>query len=343
MASCRRPKLAAIAADRCMGDHRKGLKMSMVIGFRSLRPALPGRATNGQASIGRASIGRKLLGLALSTGVAVIALQPNLAKAQFWGGWDGGGARPWGEPPLGQRFQDEDLLRPGEIADVLRDHGWTILSPPSMSGRHYVANVRNGYGQRLFVVLDAYDGRILDARQIEERPNTNELAAIPGGYPPANRPDEVIRPVAPLPAPPAPKARHSPSIQAKHSSPLRSTPLERPKEQEGTIAVAKPTATAPATKQVVPAPAPSAPETSSQGAPPPVATPAPSANVRQVYPGPGTPEPAAPAPKASAEAAPSAPPAPAHPPQAAPAPAAPAHPAQAAPAKPVLPADAGYE
>ncbi|MBV9136925.1 MAG: hypothetical protein JO357_07695 [Hyphomicrobiales bacterium] len=270
--------------------------------------------------------------MALSTGVALIALQPNLAKAQFWGGWDGGGARPWGEPPLGQRFQDEDLLRPGEIADVLRDHGWTILSPPSMSGRHYVANVRNGYGQRLFVVLDAYDGRILDARQIDERPNTNELAAIPGGYPPASRHDEVIRPVAPLPGPPtpAPKAHHSPSIQAKHSSPLRSTPLERPKEKEGTIAVAKPTATAPATKQVVPPPTTSAPETSSEGAPPPVATPAPSANVRQVYPGPGTPEPVAPAPKASSEAAPSTPPAP-------------AHPAQAAPAKPVLPADAGYE
>ena len=69
---------------------------------------------------------------------------------------------------------------PGEIADLLRRRGWSILSPPSMSGRHYVANVRNGFGQRLFVVLDAYDGRILDARQIEERPNTNELAAIPG-------------------------------------------------------------------------------------------------------------------------------------------------------------------
>ncbi|MBV9569117.1 MAG: hypothetical protein JO172_13365 [Hyphomicrobiales bacterium] len=229
------------------------------------------------------------------------------------------------------------MLRPGEISDVLRDHGWTILSPPSISGRHYVANVRNGYGQRLFVVLDAYNGRILDARQIEERPNTNELAAIPGGYSGTSRSDEIIRPVAPLPASPtpAPRPRRSPPVQAKHSvSPpaVKSTPLEPPKEPEGTIAVAKPTATPPAVKRVVPAP--SAPETSGSSAPSVSPTPLPAPSVRQVYPaaGGGTPEPSVPAPKAAAEAAP-----------APPAAQAPAKPAPAAPAKSVLPADAGYE
>ncbi|MBV9738078.1 MAG: hypothetical protein JOZ30_00420 [Hyphomicrobiales bacterium] len=252
-----------------------------------------------------------------------------MARAQFWGGYDswwGSEPRPWGGP----RYQDEAMLRPGEVADLLRRRGWSILTPPSMSGRHYVANVRNGFGQRLFVVLDAYDGRILDARQIEERPNTNELAAIPGGYA-ASRPDEVIRPGVPpaVQATPAPKPYHPPN-QAKRS--VKSSPLESPKEKEGTLATAHPTITPPAVKHAVPEP--TAPE---GGSPPPAAataspTPGSAPNVRQVYPsGAGSAEPALPAPK-SAEAAPAASTAPA-PPKAAP----------AAPAKPVLPADAGYE
>ncbi|MBV8963188.1 MAG: hypothetical protein JOY97_08860 [Hyphomicrobiales bacterium] len=304
--------------------YRKGLQMSMITRFRPLSPASPGRAS---------------LGFALAAGMALVAFQPNLANAQFWGGygsWDDGGPRAWSAPPPGPRYQDEDLLRPGEISDVLRDHGWTILSPPSMSGRHYVANVRNGFGQRLFVVLDAYDGRILDARQVEERPNTNELAAIPS-YSATSRPDEVIRPAAPLPAPPtpAPRSHRYPPVQAKHNfSPpsVKTTPLEPPKEKEGTIAVAKPTAAPPAVKHVIPAP--SAPETSGSSAP--SASPTPAPTVRQVYPAPGgTPsEPPAPAPKAAAEASPTPTP---------PAAQAPSKPAPAVPAKPALPADAGYE
>ncbi len=297
---------------------RKGLQMSMITSLLSLRPAARRRVS---------------LGVALLACGAIFTLPPNAAQAQFWGGYDsywGGAPRAWDGPRYegGPRYGDEDVLRPGEIADLLRRRGWSLLSPPSMSGRHYVANVRNGSGQRLFVVLDAYDGRILDARQMEERPNTNELAAIPGGYAPTNRPDEVIRPspLAPAPATPAPKPYH-PSTQVKRA--VKSSPLEPPKEKAGTLAVAPPTAAPPAAKHATPSPA--TPEATGATPPPASTATAPAAgaapSVRQVYPASGEPA-AAPAPK-SAEAAPS--------------PAAPAKPAPAAPAKPVLPADAGFE
>jgi hypothetical protein len=295
------------------------------------------RMINNLLSLRPAAMRRASLGLALFAGAAAIALGPSAAQAQFWGGYDsgwGGAPRPWDGPRYGAgpRFEDEDVLRPGEIADLLRGRGWSILSPPSMSGRHYVVNVRNGFGQRLFVVLDAYDGRILDARQMEERPNTNELAAIPGGYPATNRPDEVIRPT-PAPATPSPRP-YRPPTEAKRA--VKSSPLEPPKEKSGTLAVAHPAVAPPAARHVVPAPA--APEATEKSSPPAstATSPAPSPalstapTVRQVYPASGQGA-AEPAPK-SAEAAP-----------AAPAPPAPAKPAPAAPAKPVLPADAGFE
>jgi hypothetical protein len=294
--------------------------MSIIKSLPSLKPKASRRAS---------------LGLALFAGAAILTLEPNVAQAQFWGGYDswwGAAPRPWGGP----RYQDEEVLRPGEIADVLRQRGWSILSPPSMSGHHYVANVRNGFGQRLFVVLDAYNGRILDARQIEERPNTNELAAIPGGDSSAGRPDGVIRPgaLSPVPATPAPKPYHGPTgAKRAVSAPVKSSPLEPAKEKEGTLAVAKPTGTPPAVKHVVPAPA--APEANSASSPPasatPSPTPGPAPSVRQVYPAAGG-GPAEPAPTSqAAEASPSA------------TTQAPPKPAPAAPAKPKLPADAGFE
>jgi hypothetical protein len=280
---------------------------------------------------------RASLGLALLAGAAILTLEPNVAQAQFWGGYDSGWGAPertWGAP----RYQDEDVLRPGEIVDLLRRRGWSILSPPSMSGRHYVANVRNGFGQRLFVVLDAYDGRILDARQIEERPNTNELAAIPGDHPATGRPDEVIRPgaLSPVPATPAPKPYHAPTQAKRSVAPVRSSPLEPTNEKEGPVAVAKPTSAPAAVKHVVPAPAtPEANSTSSPAVSPTTPSPVQGAApvVRQVYPAAaGTPaQPSALAPQA-AEASPSAT-----------ASQAPSRSAPAAPAKPTLPADAGFE
>jgi hypothetical protein len=294
--------------------------MTLITNFRPLRPM---------------SLRRAQVGLALVAGVAMVALHPSSANAQFWGSgsWYGG-PRPWGGPPPYSRDYDEDRLRPGEIADVLRNHGWSILSPPAISGRHYVANVRNGNGQRLFVVLDAYDGRILDARQVEERPNTNELAAIPDGVSPTTRPDEVIRPVVPQSVPPTPAPRpRRPSLQAKHVFPpsVKSTPLGPPKEKErekeGTIAVAKPSAAPPAVKPAVPIP--SAPEANGTTSAPASPSPGSAPSVRQVYPpqggGPGEPQAHAPQ---SAEAT-----APATPPPAAPKPV----------EKPVLPPDAGFE
>jgi hypothetical protein len=287
------------------------------------------------------------LGLALAAGTAIVALQPNTAMAQFWGGYGSwyGAPRPWGAAPTYQRDYDEDRLRPSEVAALLRERGWTILSPPTISGRRYVANVRNAYGQRLFVVVDAYEGRLLDARPIEDRPNTDELAAVPGSVPPGTPPDDQVRPVLPrsgLPTP-APMPRH-PAVQAKRVAPspaVKNTPLAPPKEKAGTVAVAKPAGQPPAVKPLVPAPvAPPAPAANATSSEPGMANSGPTPSVRQVYPESGAP--AAEPPPAPAGASPQA--AEASPPPAMvtspkPEPPAPAKPAE----KPALPPDAGFE
>jgi hypothetical protein len=275
--------------------------------------------------------GLRSLGLAVAAGTAILALQPAPAMAQFWGwgSWYGGPGTAWAPAPAYPRAYDEDRLRPSEIADLLRGYGWVILGPPTRSGRRYVANVRDAYGRRLFVVLDAYDGRLLTTRMLDDRPDTNKLAAIPGASAPLGQPDDRARPILPdagssTPAPrkPRPQAKR---IQAPAS--VKTAPLAPP---DGTVAVAKPTATQPSAKHPVPATAKATPE------------PGEAPVVRQVYPGSGAapaPAPATPSSPAPAQAAASTP----APVEVAPAPATPAPVAPAKPAKAALPADAGYE
>jgi hypothetical protein len=276
------------------------------------------------------------LGLALAAGTAILALQPAPAMAQFWGygSWYGGPGASWAPAPAYPRAYDEDRLRPAEIADLLRGYGWAILGPPTRSGQNYVANVRDSYGRHLFVVLDAYDGRLLTTRLVDDRPDTNKLAAIPGASTPQGQPEERVRPILPdagaaTPAPrkPRPQAKR---IQAPAS--VKTAPLAPP---EGTVAVAKPTATQPTPKHPMPATAKGTPE------------PADAPVVRQVYPdsgAPPAPAPATPPSPAPAQAAASTPaPAEATPAPAMPAPVTPAPAAPAKPAKAALPPDAGYE
>ncbi|SED88175.1 hypothetical protein SAMN05444161_4279 [Rhizobiales bacterium GAS191] len=285
------------------------------------------------------------VGLALAAGTAIMALQPSPAMAQFWGygSWYGA-PRPWAPAPAYPRAYDEDRLRPSEIVDLLRGHGWAILSPPTRSGQRYMANVRNGYGQRMFVVLDAYDGRLLSTRMLDERPDTNRLAAIPGES------DDHARPILPGAgsATPAPRKPRAVAPQIKRVQPpaaVKATPLAPPDTKDGAVAVAKPTATQPATKPALPLPS-TVKGTPDKGTPDSGQAPV----VRQVYPDSGAPaasapatpkiEPTGPAPAqaASATLAPA---------EASPAPVVPAAPAPATPAKPAakaaLPPDAGYE
>jgi hypothetical protein len=267
----------------------------------------------------------RAFGFALAAGTAMVALQPSAAMAQFWGygSWYGRPA-PWAPAPAYPRAYDEERLRPGEVADLLRGYGWTILSPPTISQGRYVAHVRTAFGQRMFVVLDAYDGRLLRTRQLDERPDTSQLAAIPGGVAPEGRiravPPEYSTPT------PAPKLRRA-APQARRILPapdVKSAPLAPPQEKEGTVAVAKPTTVPQATKRIVPTPATPSPSSTAPSSPVAKGTPEQGQPpvVRQVYPASG----AAPAAPAANEA-----------PQAAAA--VPAKP----PAKAVLPADAGFE
>jgi hypothetical protein len=211
------------------------------------------------------------------------ALQPQAALAQYWsyGPWYGG----WGSPrpvyprpytPYSRGYDDEGPLRPGEAADLLRRRGWTLLSGLSRSGGNYIATVRNGYGQRMFVVLDAYDGRVLRTRMLDERPDTDSLASIPGGGG-GSLPGDGIRPILPGPATPAPKAkpkgpvvkRVAPpaSVKREPITPPPGSPSEPPAAPDAKgsgIAVAKPPVEPPGAKP--PSPPTPTPEPSSPSA-----------------------------------------------------------------------------
>jgi hypothetical protein len=253
---------------------------------------------------------RSLL-LALAAGATMIVFVPEAAQAQFWGygSWYGRPA-PWAVPaPAYPGALDEARLGPGEVVDVLRGYGWTILGQPALRGARYVATVRNAYGQRLYVVLDAYNGTVLRSRPFDDQPDTSRLAAIPNAAAPATPDDRYLGSSRSRPTPVVPKPARKP--QAKRTG--APAPAKAPAVEDGAVAVAKPTSPPPAAKPLPPSPAPA---------------------VRQVYPQSG-----------DAPSTPAASPAPA--PQtavSAPAPAAPAPaPRKVAPPKPTLPADAGFE
>jgi hypothetical protein len=258
--------------------------------------------------------------LAFLAGMAIIAA-PGAAQAQFWGfgSWYGRSA-PWVPAPAYPGALDEERLGPGEVVDVLRSYGWTILGQPALRGGRYVATVRNVFGQRLYVVLDAYSGTVLRSRPFEDQPDTSRLAAIPNAAAPAAPDDRYTgtsprRPVTIGPG----KPRKSQAKRVGPPPPAKARPVEG-----GDVAVAKPTSPPPAAKSPAPSPAPA---------------------VREIYPRSGD-APSAPtaAPEPAPQTAASAPaPAPALAPVS-PAPAPTPAPAKAAPPpKSALPADAGFE
>jgi len=261
------------------------------------------------------------LALAFVAGMAIIAAAPGAAQAQFWGfgSWYGRPA-PWVPAPAYPGALDEQRLGPGEIVDVLRSYGWTILGQPALRGGRYIATVRNVFGQRLYVVLDAYSGTVLRSRPFEDDPDTSRLAAIPNAAAPAAPDDRYTgtsprRPVTIGPG----KPRKSQAKRLGPPPPAKTRPAEG-----GDVAVAKPTSPPPGAKSPAPP------------------TPAPA--IREVYPraGDAPSAPAAapePAPQAAASSAPAPAPAPA---PVSPAPA-PAPVKVAPPPKSTLPADAGFE
>jgi hypothetical protein len=262
---------------------------------------------------------KRSLALALAAGATIFVFVPEAAQAQFWGygSWYGRPA-PWAVPaPAYPRALDEERLGPGEIVDVLRSYGWTILGQPALRGARYIATVRNAYGQRLNVVLDAYNGTVLGSRPFEDQPDTSRLAAIPNAAAPATPDDRYLGSSRNRPTPVVPKAARK--SQAKRTG--APAPVKAPPVEGGAVAVAKPTSPPPAAKPLPPSPTPA---------------------VRQVYPqsgdAPGAPA-ASPAPQTAVSAPVPATPAPATPAPAAPAPA----PKKVAPPKPTLPADAGFE
>lgn len=136
------------------------------------------------------------------------------AQAQYYWGWSWGGLVH--RPPVVDRPARYYLERPipsGEIAEILRDEGYRVRTRPVLSGDAYFADVETPRGQRLQVVVHAYDGDILERRLLGRgaperptvrRPQNRDQAALPP-KPAAPRDNGVAAPApverAPLPQP----------------------------------------------------------------------------------------------------------------------------------------------
>ena len=101
--------------------------------------------------------GRAALGRALHGGFAALLLTG--------AGWSAAHAQGFYRevygPPRGYVVEDEDLLRPREIVEGLRDRGFTEVSRPRYDGRAYRVEATGPRGLRVRLVVDARDGEVI--------------------------------------------------------------------------------------------------------------------------------------------------------------------------------------
>lgn len=158
---------------------------------------------------------------AIGAVLAAIAMAPLPAAAQWFGpGPWWGPARPYGIRPA--------PLPPGAIYAGLQRRGLRPLSRPRFTGAEYLVDAVNPRGDQVRLVIDAFDGEILDRRQIAAAmvPPRNVgpgLYAAPGPYaPPQMAPPEAAprRKTARVDPSRAPKpSRAAPASQAPAGDP----------------------------------------------------------------------------------------------------------------------------
>ncbi len=252
---------------------------------------------------------------------AVVALAAMPASAQVYVYREYYGVRAWGPryaepipvPPLPipgpgrrvyapePRYVDEMPLPRGAAARVARNAGLAAVSSIRPAGDAYIVEGTSRRGQRLRVVVDAYDGSVIERQALAGRvvrddppvraaPRREARAVAPPVQdkprvitaPPAARP-EPARPAPEVRAPEKPAAPAPSEATRAPASPTTAEPAPRPSPQPAAPSVAaRPDPAQPAAKP---------PEPEIRLPVPPVATP--------VIPIPGTP-PAAKAPEAPA-------------------------------------------
>jgi hypothetical protein len=103
----------------------------------------------------------RLWRIGLAAACIAAALQPTVGVAQ-WSDYGRALIDSASDPRANSPYpHGGQPLRPGDVRNVLRDWGLTLLSGPTRSATSYQAIVRDDAGQDLFVAVDPNDGRIL--------------------------------------------------------------------------------------------------------------------------------------------------------------------------------------
>lgn len=151
-------------------------------------------------------------------------------------------------PPAGYQ-----MLPPWEVRNLLRRMGYSRVAPPHLSGRIYAVSAVDDEGP-VILRVDAYTGRVLDARVIGGRGPTIVMPAEPPprGVPsaPSSKPHVASRtsPSAPLPRPRPAQASGPSQTAAAVPGPVPADAAATPAPE--VAAVPKPAASAPAAPPV---------------------------------------------------------------------------------------------
>lgn len=171
----------------------------------------------------------------------------------------GYGYRPFVPPPAYEEI--EEPLSAGEVARLLRERGLRPVGPIRRGRDTYTAEVEARSGERLRIVVDAYDGTLLQRRVIARalpEPDWDEEVPTLNGPMPDGRPRGDGTPRA-APLPPArpnreaslpPASSSGPAVvpAPREAAPREAAPRETP-SRETSASVAEAPATA------IPAPA----------------------------------------------------------------------------------------
>lgn len=196
--------------------------------------------------------------ICVAVALAFLATGATPAAAQrFEYRYFGYGYRPFTPPPAYEEI--EEPLSAGEVARLLRERGLRPVGPIRRGRDTYTAEVETRTGERLRVVVDAYEGTLLQRRVIARalpEPDWDEEASTLNGPMPDIRPRTDGAPRA-APLPPARPNREASLPPATSSGPaVVPAPREAaPREAPGRETAAH-SAEAPAISMPAPARAP---------------------------------------------------------------------------------------
>jgi hypothetical protein len=185
---------------------------------------------------------------------AAATLMPVPASAQWFGpGPWWGPARPYGMRPA--------PLPPGAIYAGLQRRGLRPLGRPRFTGAEYVVDAVNPRGDQVRLVIDAFDGEILDRTQtasamIPPRNVGPGISPAPGPYaPPEMAPPEAAPRKKTARVEPSRGPKPSKALPASRAPAADAAPAVSPAAPPPVVQTEAPAAPAPATIASVPAPA----------------------------------------------------------------------------------------